>query len=196
MTILVRGTQLSDHCSFTFSPSPWVLRFLPGVRAGGTLLDVACGSGRHLDAAANSGLAATGIDRDISQAVALGLDRRAALVAADLERDCWPASLPGPFDAVVVTNYLWRPLLPTIVKIVAPDGLLIYETFAEGNATYGRPSNPDFLLKPGELLDAIAGRLMPLAFEQVRLSAPDRVVQRICAAGPAHPWVRDGAPTG
>lgn len=98
------------------------------------------------------------------------------------------------FGLVVVTNYLWRPILPDIVAAVARDGLLVYETFAAGHERYGRPDNPDFLLRPGELIDAVSRRLTPLAYEHVKLAEPDRIVQRICAAGPLHPWCRDGAP--
>ena len=92
---------------------------------------------------------------------------------------------------MIVTKYLWRPILPDIVGCVARDGLLIYETFAVGNERYGRPSNPDFLLRPGELIDAVRGRLVPIAFEHVTLSNPQRIVQRIAAVGPNHPWLRD-----
>jgi SAM-dependent methyltransferase len=124
------------------------------------VLDVACGSGRHLAWLGAEGHRVCGIDRDAAALEAararLG-EGTAELLHADLESAPWP--LPGRrFDAVVVTNYLWRPLLPTLVASVAPRGLLLYETFAVGNETLGRPSNPDFLLRPGELLDAVRGR--------------------------------------
>lgn len=95
---------------------------------------------------------------------------------------------------MIVTNYLWRPLLPAIVAAVAADGLLIYETFAAGNEQLGRPSNPDFLLRPGELLEAVRGHLVPVAYEHVRLDDPARIVQRICAAGRRHEWINSGGP--
>jgi hypothetical protein len=98
------------------------------------------------------------------------------------------------FDVVIVTNYLWRPLMPAIVGAVADDGLLIYETFARGNERFGRPSNPDFLLRPGELLEAVRPRLTPIAYEHVRLEAPMRIVERICAVGPGHRWIGEGGP--
>ncbi|MGE0700970.1 MAG: hypothetical protein AB7O57_17870, partial [Hyphomicrobiaceae bacterium] len=116
------------------------------------------------------------------------------LIEADLE-DGGPAPFAGRrFDGVIVTNYLWRPLLGSIVEAVADDGLLVYETFALGNERLGRPSRPDFLLRQGELVEAIRGRLLPIAFEHVRLETPARVVQRICAAGPAHRWLAEGGP--
>jgi hypothetical protein len=102
------------------------------------------------------------------------------VVLADIEEGPWP--LEGrQFDGVVVTNYLWRPLLPMVVASVAPGGVLIYETFAAGHETIGRPSRPDFLLRPGELLEAVAGRLRVLAYEDGFIAAPDRFVQRIAA---------------
>ena len=135
------------------NPSPWVTRWAPLIAPGGTVLDVACGSGRHLRWLHAQGFIVTGIDRD-TQAVdplrALG-----RVIVADIENAPWP--LPGEsFDAVIVTNYLWRPLLPAIVASVAAGGVLIYETFAVGNEAFGKPSNPHFLLQPGELLWAWA----------------------------------------
>jgi SAM-dependent methyltransferase len=124
----------------------------------------------------------TAIDRD--EAALRGLARIAETLVADLESAPWP--LPGrSFDAVVVTNYLWRPLLPAIVAAVGPGGVLIYETFAQGNETVGRPARPDFLLAPGELLRAAAG-LRIVAYEDGFLDAPERFVQRVVA-------VREGA---
>jgi SAM-dependent methyltransferase len=164
------------------APSAWVLRWTRLVPAGATVLDVACGSGRHVRFFAGRGCRVTGVDRDALALAALaGL---AETVAADIENGPWP--LAGRhFDAVIVTNYLWRPLMPAIVDAVGPDGVLIYETFAQGNESVGKPSNPDFLLRPGELLQAADG-LRVLAYEDGFLGDPDRFVQRIAA-------VRQGA---
>lgn len=164
---------------------------LPRAEAGQRLLDVACGGGRHLRYALSLGYAVTGIDRDLKRIADLTGQPGVTSIEADLE-----AGQPAPFageryNVVLVTNYLWRPLLPDIVAAVVPDGLLIYETFARGNEAYGRPSNPDFLLEPGELLDAVRaggacpeGRcLRPIAYENGLLLNPHRVVQRIVAAG-------------
>ncbi len=121
----------------------------------------------------------TALDRD---AEALdGLDALASVVCADIEGQPWP--LPGrQFDAVVVTNYLWRPLWPKLLDSLAPSGLLLVETFALGQELLGRPRNPDFLLRPGELLDvANAGQLHVLAYEDGLLTQPTRRVQRIAA---------------
>ena len=157
--------------------SPWVRRWSHLVPADATVLDVACGSGRHLRWFAARGCRVTGIDRD-----AAALARSSAIAevhVADIENGPWP--LPGAsFDAVICTHYLWRPLLPTLVAAVAANGVLIYETFSAGNASVGKPSNPDFLLRSGELLEAVAG-LRVIAYEEGFLDAPARFVQRIVA---------------
>lgn len=162
--------------------SPWVARFAPLVRPGGAVLDVACGGGRHCRAFLARGHAVTGIDRDLGGTHAPG----AQLIATDLE-DGSPWPLPGRrFDAVVVTNYLWRPLFPTLLDAVAEGGVLIYETFAAGNEAFGRPRNPDFLLQPGELL-AMAGGLSVVAYEHGVVDNR-AVVQRICAVRGTGPF--------
>lgn len=167
-------------------PSPWIERFLPLIAPGGRVLDVACGSGRHIIAATRRGLKVTGIDRNISKARPLADRPGVELIEMDLETGAqWPFA-PESFDAVIVANYLWRPILPAIVATVNRTGVLIYETFAIGNERFGRPSNPDFLLRPGELVDAVSGRLTPIRYEHARLENPDRIVQRICALGPDH----------
>jgi SAM-dependent methyltransferase len=171
------------------APSPWVQRWSHLIAPGATVLDVACGSGRHLRWFAARGCHVTGVDRD---ATALGgLHGLAELHVADIEAAPWP--LAGRrFDAVVVTNYLWRALLPTIVASVAERGVLLYETFAAGNGSVGKPSNPLFLLQPGELLAAAAG-LRLVAYEDGFLDTPERFVQRVVAvreapsASPAAP---------
>jgi Methyltransferase domain. len=158
------------------SASPWVARFAPLVRPGGAVLDVACGGGRHCRLFLDRGHAVTGLDKDVAQArFAAG----AELVAADLENGSpWP--LPGRrFDGIVVTNYLWRPLFPSLPEALAPGGVLIYETFAQGNEAFGRPRNPDHLLKRGELL-ALAAGLTVVAFEDGTVEGV-AVVQRLCA---------------
>jgi SAM-dependent methyltransferase len=159
------------------APSPWVQRWSALVPAGASVLDVACGSGRHVRWFADRGCRVTGVDRDAAALATLA--GVAETVVADIENGPWPFA-GRRFAAVVVTNYLWRPLLPAIVEAVDEGGVLICETFARGNETVGRPSNPDFLLRPGELLQA-AGSLRVVAYEDGFLSAPERFVQRIAA---------------
>lgn len=171
------------------SASSWVRRHLGGVSAGGVVLDVACGGGRHLRLALEHGHPVVGIDRDLARVDDLVGRTNARLIEADLEHGA-PFPVAGEmFEGVIVTNYLWRPLLPAIVAAVSCSGVLIYETFALGNARYGRPSNPDFLLQPGELLEAVRPSLVPMAFEHVTCSDPSRVVQRIVAVGRDHKWL-------
>lgn len=159
-------------------PSAWVRRWSHLLPVGATVLDVACGRGRHVRWFAERGALVTAVDRDAAALAPLA--DMAEIVAADLEAGPWP--LAGRrFDAVVVTNYLWRPLLPTLVASVADGGVLVYETFAVGQETVGRPSNPDFLLRPGELLEAARG-LRVVAYEDGLLEAPPRFVQRLVAA--------------
>ena len=158
-------------------PSPWIVRFSHLVPPGGAVLDLACGSGRHLRWFAGRGHPVTGVDRD-EQALA-GLSGVGETLVADIENGPWP--LAGrQFAAVVVTNYLWRPLFPRILEAVAPGGVLLHETFAQGNETVGKPSRPDFLLAAGELLAAYPG-LRIVAYEDGFLDAPPRFVQRLCA---------------
>ena len=176
--------------------SPWVQRWSHLVPLGARVLDVACGSGRHVRWFAARGCHVTGVDRDA--AATQPLREVAEIVVADVEAGPWP--LAGrPFDAVVVTNNLWRPRLPDIVASLAPGGVLIYETFALGNASVGKPTNPDFLLRPGELLQAVEG-LRVVAFEDGFEASPARFVQRIVALreaeGSPHPQRHDLAPAG
>ena len=158
-------------------PSPWVQRWSHLVPPGAAVLDVACGQGRHMRWFAGRGHPVTGLDRDPAAIAAVrGLGRA---IEADIENGPWPLS-GETFGAVVVTNYLWRDLLPTIAASVAEGGVLLYETFAEGNETVGKPSRPDFLLRPGELLGACAG-LRVVAYEDGFLDDPSRFVQRVAA---------------
>jgi SAM-dependent methyltransferase len=164
-------------------PSRWVRRFLPLIRPGGSVLDLAAGSGRHARLLRDSGFVVRAVDRDVSALVPLA-GPRCEVRQTDLEAGgAWP--LGGGYDGIVVTNYLHRPLLPAIGRALAPGGVLIYETFALGNERFGRPQNPEFLLRPGELLEAFA-MLTVVAFEQGEVTAPRlAVIQRIAAlAGP------------
>lgn len=159
------------------TPSDWLLRWAHLLPPGGTVLDLACGHGRHVRWLAKRGWRVTAVDRD-AEAVE-PLRAIAEVIVADIESGPWP--LAGRcFDAVLVTNYLWRPLLPAIVASVAPGGALLYETFAAGQETVGRPARPDFLLQSGELWRAAEG-LAVVAYECGTLDAPARFVQRIVA---------------
>ena len=159
------------------SASAWVRRWSHLLGPGATVLDVACGAGRHAHWFADRGCRVTGVDRD--SAALQHLPPSAERILADIEAAPWP--LAGRrFDAVVVTNYLWRPLLPALLASLAEGGVLIYETFSAGNQTVGRPSNPEFLLRRAELLQA-ARDLRVVAFEEGFLDAPDRFVQRLAA---------------
>ena len=164
----------------TGEPSAWVQRWSHLVPAGGAVLDVACGAGRHARWFAARGHPVTGVDRDAAALVAL--QGVGTTVHADIENGPWPFA-DREFAAVIVTNYLWRPLFPRILAAVAPGGVLIHETFAQGNETVGKPSRPDFLLAPGELLQACAG-LRVVGFEDGFLDAPPRFLQRIAAVRP------------
>jgi SAM-dependent methyltransferase len=157
--------------------SAWVARWAPLLATNATVLDLAAGSGRHTRWFAQRGHAVTAVDRDAAAMASLA--GVAETIVADLEAGPWPLG-ERRFDAVVVTNYLWRPLLGRIVAAVAAGGVLVYETFAAGNERIGRPARPDFLLSPGELLRVAEG-LRIVAFEDGFLRDPDRCVQRIVA---------------
>jgi SAM-dependent methyltransferase len=177
--------------------SDWVERFLPGVPAGGCVIDVACGAGRHLRLARRLGHPVLGLDRDVSGLADLAGAEGVEIVAHDLEV---AGGLVLPFGArrfagVVVTNYLFRPLFPVARDLVAEDGVLIWETFALGQERHGKPSNPAFLLGPNELLSPdLVGGLTVVAFEQgetVTASGSPRITQRVVAVGARHPWTRE-----
>jgi SAM-dependent methyltransferase len=164
-------------------PSPWVARFASYIAPGSTVLDLAAGGGRHSRFLLQRGHPVVAVDREITKLE--GLTPHAEIVAADLENGSpWPLG-NRRFGGIVVTNYLHRPLFPALLAALAPGGILIYETFAAGNERFGKPSNPEFLLQPGELLDAIRGRLRVLAYEDVEISDPrPAMVQRIAAVAP------------
>ena len=165
----------------TEAPSAWIRRWSHLVPAGADVLDVACGRGRHMRWFAQRGHPVVGVDRSHEAVEAAG-DVGEALLA-DIECGPWPFT-GRHFGAVIVTNYLWRPLLQTFVASVAAGGVLLYETFASGNETVGKPSRPDFLLQPGELLHACEG-LRVVAYEDGFIEQPARFVQRVAAVRPA-----------
>lgn len=161
--------------------SSWVQRWSHLVPPRGSVLDIACGLGRHMKWFAGRGHAVTGLDRS-PEAVQAAANFGEAILA-DIENDAWPlmqGAQVRQFDAVVVTNYLWRPLFPVITQSIAPGGVLLYETFAKGNETVGKPSRSDFLLQPAELLLTFGG-MRVIAFEDGFLEGPPRFVQRIAA---------------
>lgn len=168
-------------------PSSWVARFAPLIPAG-QVLDLACGGGRHARWLASLGHPVLAVDRDPAAVAASAGElietRQFDLEAEDASRhQGWPLS-PSTYAGVVVTNYLHRPLTDALLRSLAPGGVLIYETFAQGNGQFGKPSSPDFLLAPSELLQIVARDpgLRVIAFEDGYLSHPrPAMVQRICA---------------
>jgi SAM-dependent methyltransferase len=163
-------------------PSPWVLRHAGLVPAGRPVLDLACGSGRHSAVFLGVGHPVTAVDRDISGVAHLTDQPGFNALQIDLETgEPWPLG-HSAFGGVVVTNYLHRPHLPEIVSAVEPGGALIYETFAAGNEVFGKPTNADFLLRPGELLEAVRGHLEVVAYEQLTVEQPKPAkIQRLAA---------------
>ncbi|MET0658345.1 MAG: methyltransferase domain-containing protein [Steroidobacteraceae bacterium] len=162
------------------TPSAWVRRFAPLIPADGIVLDVACGSGRHTRLLAEMGYRVEAVDRDAASVAALTAIARVNTRIADLEGGAWPYGT-ACFDGVIVTNYLYRPRFDSLLDLLRPNGVLIYETFMSGNERLGKPSNPDFLLRPNELLDRVRERLTVVAFEQGRVETPKpAVVQRVC----------------
>lgn len=161
--------------------SPWVNRFAPLVPAGGAVLDLACGKGRHTRLFLDLGHPVTAVDREVSLLGDAARDDRVTVIEADLEAGAWP--LEGQiFSGIVVTNYLYRPLVPHLIAALAPGGVLIYETFAKGNEVYGKPRNPDHLLAPGELFDVLGQSLTVVAYEHGQIATPHPgVIQHICA---------------
>jgi SAM-dependent methyltransferase len=172
----------------SLAPSPWVLRFSSLVADGARVLDVACGQGRHSRWFAARGCRVVAVDRDTAALDQLASVAGVTAVGADLEADPWPFE-SEKFDAIIVTHYLHRALFPSLLRALADDGVLVYETFARGNEAYGKPSNPDFLLSEGELLTIIGRSLIVVAFEQGRIeSEPPAVVQRLAALGRRRSW--------
>lgn len=180
-----KNSGQSSHTE-TLEPSPWVARFMPLVPQSGEILDLACGGGRHSRLALDSGYRVAAADRDISGLEDLRDNTSLEIIETDLEAA--DPFAPGgalhdrTFSGIVVTNYLHRPILPHLMGALADDGVLIYETFAAGNELHGHPRNPDYLLRPGELLELAQNKLQIVAYEHGLIHDPrTAVVQRLCA---------------
>jgi SAM-dependent methyltransferase len=162
-------------------PSAWMCRFVPLIKLNGRVLDLACGAGRNARRLAAQGFMVEAVDRDATALQSIHGLANITTRVADLENAPWPYGVQQ-FDAIVVCRYLHRPLLPLLASSLAPQGVLIYETFMQGQEAYGRPQNPDFLLRPNELLEVFVPALTPAAFEQgLPQQQPTAVMQRICA---------------
>ncbi len=178
---------LAKHLRTT-EPSPWVARFAPLVPKDARVLDLAAGSGRNGRYLMRKGCRAVFIDRNTDALQDLMNMPNTTVISAELEGRSCPFGPGGPleamtFDAVIVVNYLFRPLMAGLINAIAPGGVLIYETFSRGNEEFARPRNPDHLLRSGELLDVVAGRMQVIAYEHGRLDITDipGVKQRLCA---------------
>lgn len=184
------GSQSASSAISTVHPhtptvSTWVQRWAGAIRPGGSVLDLACGGGRHARLLAARGHAVEAVDRDAAALATLSGVAGITTRWADLEGGAWPYA-GRSFDAIVVSNYLHRPLLPLIAATLAPGAALIYETFRAGNESYGKPSNPAFLLQPGELLAfALGADLQIIGYEDgLRAQPSPAMIQRICAVRP------------
>jgi SAM-dependent methyltransferase len=177
----IKALVLSCSHDSVVQPSSWVVRFAPLIPKGAAALDLACGSGRHSQLLANLGHSVLAVDQDIS-VIQSGHSSTITPKCLNLEEEAWPLA-GSKFGGIVVTNYLYRPHLDRLPELLEEGGILIYETFAMGNEKFGKPSNPNFLLNPGELL-AFAARhsLKVLAYEDIYMDEPKpAMVQRLCA---------------
>jgi len=167
--------------SIEYIPSGWLCTQAMHIPAGSTVLDVAAGYGRNARWLADQGYQVHAVDKDMAALQSMEDLPNITTQVADIEAGGWPYS-DGQFDAIVVCRYLYRPLFAKLIKSLASDGVLIYETFMEGHQAYGRPQKPDFLLKSNELLRFFSPELTILAFEQGLLQeSPPAMLQRICA---------------
>jgi len=176
----LRNTLPGAHDGI-LNASPWVRRFAPLIPKGGVVLDLACGSGRHSELLAKLGYSILAVDQDVTAVEGLN-NPLITPKCLNLEQEDWPF-LGEAFSAIVVTNYLYRPHLDELAGMLQADGILIYETFSQGNGEFGKPSNPNFLLNPGELLSFAARHgLLVVAYEDVYVDQPKpAMVQRLCA---------------
>ena len=181
---MVTTASTALHLHGTEPASSWVKRWSHLVKPKGTVLDVACGHGRHAYYFHQLNHPVTLVDQAQEAIESIAIEAHfCEKMVSDIENSSWPFA-GRQFDAVVVTNYLWRPLMPNLLNSLAKNGVLIYETFATGNETVGKPSRPDFLLQPGELLQ-ICKDLRVVAFEDGFVydkgGQSARFVQRIAA---------------
>jgi SAM-dependent methyltransferase len=175
------GDTMPANNRQALQPSSWVVGHAKRIPTDGRVLDLACGSGRHARWLRRQGHTIVAADIKLDGVADLRDQDGIELLETDLEQDNW--TLEGQlFAGIVVTNYLYRPHLPQLIENLQRPGILIYETFAAGNEQYGKPSNPDFLLQPGELLKVFGNDLRVIAFEQglVEEESP-KIMQRLCA---------------
>lgn len=167
--------------------SPWVRRFMPLIHPGGSVLDLACGHGRHARLLAAAGYQVEAVDRDAEALASLADVSGVTTRQADLEGGPWPY-YSRAFDGIVVSRYLFRPLMPLLLNALSEGGVLIYETFMSGQELLGKPTNPAYLLRSGELLELVRKRMIVVAFEQGRIESPrPAMIQRICCQRSAMP---------
>lgn len=182
------ASNQAKHLKIT-NPSPWVARFSSTIPAGGHVLDLACGGGRHSGYLLEKGYRVTALDKDTSAiSERLGGRENLDIITVDLEDGTCSFAKDGVlsgqvFDGIIVVNYLYRPLMKALINALKPGGVLIYETFARGNEVFARPRNPDHLLRSGELLDLVAGQLQVVAYEHGMIQVDDLpgVKQRLVA---------------
>lgn len=162
-------------------PSNWVKRFAKKIDKNGKVLDLACGQGRHTSLMLSLGYTTVAADINLSGIDSLNKHKNLELMQVDLEQDPWPFEKKA-FSGIIVTNYLHRPLFKNILSALTPNGILIYETFADGNQEYGHPQNANYLLKRGELILKVFPELTILAYEDLIVQKPrPAAVQRVCA---------------